>query len=54
MLGVYQIHKKSESSNVLKNTDAIEYVIKKHLKDNKYLLRKSLSNCWSNAVKNII
>ena len=53
VLGVYQIHKKSESSNVLKNTDAIEYVIKKHLKDNKYLLRKSLSNCWSNAGKTL-
>ena len=51
VLGVYQIHNESESSNIIKNTHAIQYVIKKHLKHNDYILKKSLSNCWSNAGK---
>ena len=51
VLGVYQIHKESESSNIIKNTNAIQYVIKQHLKHNDYILKRSLSNCWSNAGK---
>tara|TARA_Y100000741_G_scaffold350084_1_gene319855 strand:+ start:2108 stop:3010 length:903 start_codon:yes stop_codon:yes gene_type:complete len=50
-LGYYQIHDSSESSNILRNTKAIAYVIESHLKDNKKLLKISLANCWKNAGK---
>ena len=50
-LGYYQIHENSESSDILKNTNAIIYVIKNHLSTQKKLLRTSLANCWKNAGK---
>ena len=50
ILGTYQIHKKSESSNIIRNTHASINVIEGHTKD-KVLLNKALSNCWKVAGK---
>ena len=50
-LGYYQIHHNSESSDISRNTKAIIYVIKSHLKDNRQLLKIALANCWKTAGK---
>ena len=50
-LGYYQIHDISESSNILRNTNAVITVIRSHLRDNKILLRLALANCWKNTGK---
>ena len=50
-LGFYQIHDTSESSNILRSTNAIISVIKSHLQNDKNLLKMALANCWKNAGK---
>ena len=50
VLGTYQIHKNSESSNIIRNTHASIKVIEGHIKD-QVLLNKALSNCWKIAGK---
>ena len=50
VLGTYQIHKNSESSNIIRNTHASIKVIEGHIKD-QVLLNKALSNCWKTAGK---
>jgi len=50
-LGYYQIHNLSESSNILRNTEAVISVIKSHLNNKSAQLNLALSNCWINAGK---
>tara|TARA_B100001996_G_C18645635_1_gene587291 strand:+ start:140 stop:1030 length:891 start_codon:yes stop_codon:yes gene_type:complete len=51
ILGTFEIHKNSESSNISKNTNATLNVIIKHFNNNKKL-NEALSNCWKVSGKN--
>ena len=50
ILGTYQLHNNSESSNIIRNTYAAIKVIENHTKD-KIRLNRAISNCWKIAGK---
>tara|TARA_B100000959_G_scaffold283181_1_gene351429 strand:+ start:272 stop:1174 length:903 start_codon:yes stop_codon:yes gene_type:complete len=53
ILGTFQMHSKSESSDIFRNTKAVINVLKKHInKKDKNLYSNACSNCWINAGKN--
>ncbi len=53
ILGTFQIHNKSESSDIFRNTKAVINVLNKHIdKKNKNQYSTACSNCWVNAGKN--
>jgi len=53
ILGNFQLHSTSESSNIIRNTKAVINVLNKHIdKKNKKLYSTACSNCWINAGKN--